>query len=102
MQPHEGHDVTSLLEAWRGQTLQARVLVSEACLCLIDAKRANGHDRSYSLAAFYSRQSDVVELKFFGDLTAKQIAEVSRVSRQVVLRGWKPARSWRLREMKQA
>ncbi len=53
-----------------------------------------------ALGAFDPRKSKVVELKFFGGLTADEIAEVLQVSPQTVLRDWKLARSWLLREMK--
>jgi DNA-directed RNA polymerase specialized sigma24 family protein len=41
----------------------------------------------------------VVELKFFGGLTVEEMAEVVQVSPQTVLRDWKLAKSWLLREM---
>jgi RNA polymerase sigma factor (TIGR02999 family) len=53
-----------------------------------------------ALGAFDPRKSKVVELKFFGGLTTDEIAEVLQVSPQTVLRDWKLARSWLLREMK--
>ncbi|HSB15586.1 MAG TPA: sigma-70 family RNA polymerase sigma factor [Bryobacteraceae bacterium] len=53
-----------------------------------------------ALAVFDPRKSKVVELKFFGGLTADEIAEVLQVSPQTVLRDWKLARSWLLREIK--
>jgi len=53
-----------------------------------------------ALAAVDPRNSEVVELKFFGGLTVEEIAEVLRVSPQTVLRDWKLAKSWLLREMK--
>lgn len=53
-----------------------------------------------ALAAFDPRKSKVVELKFFGGLTTEEIGQVLHVSPQTVLRDWKLARSWLLREMK--
>jgi len=53
-----------------------------------------------ALAAVDERKSKVVELKFFGGLTTEEIAEVLRVSPQTVLRDWKLAKSWLVREMK--
>ncbi len=52
------------------------------------------------LAAVDPRKSKVVELKFFGGLTVEEIAEIVQVSPQTVLRDWKLAKSWLLREMK--
>ena len=56
-------------------------------------------DALEALAAVDPRKSKVVELKFFGGLTVEEIAEVLQVSPQTVLRDWKLARSWLLREM---
>ncbi len=53
-----------------------------------------------ALAAIDLRKSKVVELKFFGGLKTEEIAEVLQVSPQTVLRDWKLAKSWLVREMK--
>ncbi len=45
------------------------------------------------------RKSDVVELRFFGGLKVKEIAEVLKVSPDTVMRDWNMARAWLLREM---
>ena len=45
------------------------------------------------------RKSDVVELRFFGGLKVKEIAEVLKVSPDTVMRDWSMARAWLLREM---
>jgi len=57
-------------------------------------------DALTELAALDPRKSRVVELKFFGGLTAEEIAEVLGVSEPTVLRDWKLARSWLQRELK--
>jgi RNA polymerase sigma-70 factor (ECF subfamily) len=54
------------------------------------------------LAEVDSRKSEVVELRFFGGLNLEEIAEVLRVSRDTVLRDWKMARLWLLREIANA
>lgn len=46
-----------------------------------------------------NRQSRVVELKFFGGLGHKEIAEVLNVSIQTVQRDWRFARAWLTREL---
>ncbi len=56
-------------------------------------------DALEALATVDPRKSKVVELKFFGGLTVEEIAEVLQVSPQTVLRDWKLAKSWLLREM---
>jgi RNA polymerase sigma factor (TIGR02999 family) len=56
-------------------------------------------DSLQSLAAIDPRKSEVVELKFFGGLEAREIAEVLGVSQPTVLRDWKLAKVWLLREL---
>ena len=53
-----------------------------------------------ALAAVDERKCRVVELRFFGGLTAEEAGEVLGVSPDTVLRDWKLARSWLAREMK--
>lgn len=57
-------------------------------------------DSLNALAAIDPRKCKVVELKFFGGLTTREIAEVLGVSEPTVLRDWKLARWWLQREMK--
>jgi RNA polymerase sigma factor (TIGR02999 family) len=52
-----------------------------------------------ALASVDERKSKVVELRFFGGLTTEETAEVLRVSEQTVLRDWKFAKVWLLREL---
>lgn len=47
----------------------------------------------------YPRKSQVVELKFFGGLNAKEISEVLEVSEETVLRDWNFAKLWLYREL---
>jgi RNA polymerase sigma factor (TIGR02999 family) len=54
-----------------------------------------------NFAQTYPRKSHVVELKFFGGLDAKQIAEVLQVSEKTVLRDWNFAKLWLCRELSQ-
>jgi len=51
------------------------------------------------LAALDERQSQVVELRFFGGLTEEEVAEVLNVSPITVKRAWKKARAWLYREL---
>ena len=51
------------------------------------------------LARTYPRKSEVVELKFFGGLDVKEIAEVLQVSPKTVLRDWQFAKLWLCREL---
>jgi RNA polymerase sigma factor (TIGR02999 family) len=59
-------------------------------------------DALNSLAAVDPRKSQVVELRFFGGLSAEESAEVLKVSPDTVLRDWKLSKVWLLREMKKA
>ena len=56
-------------------------------------------DALKSLAASHPRESEVVELKFFGGLGAKEIGEVLNVSTKTVLRDWQFAKAWLNRQL---
>jgi RNA polymerase sigma factor (TIGR02999 family) len=56
-------------------------------------------DALKALAELDPRKGQVVELRFFGGLTAEETAEVLKVSPETVLRDWKLARIWLLREL---
>jgi len=47
-----------------------------------------------------SRKSQVVELRFFGGLSVQETAEVLKVSSETVMRDWKLAKAWLLRELR--
>jgi RNA polymerase sigma-70 factor, ECF subfamily len=51
------------------------------------------------LALVDARKSRVVELRFFGGLGIKEAAEVMKVSPDTVMRDWKLAKVWLLREL---
>jgi RNA polymerase sigma-70 factor (ECF subfamily) len=51
------------------------------------------------LTALDPRKGQVVELRFFGGLSVEETAEVLKVSRETVLRDWKFAKVWLLREL---
>jgi RNA polymerase sigma factor (TIGR02999 family) len=52
-----------------------------------------------SLAQLDPRKARVVEMRFFGGLTAEETAEVLKISAPTVLRDWKLARAWLMREL---
>jgi RNA polymerase sigma-70 factor, ECF subfamily len=56
-------------------------------------------DALTTLATLDQRQSQIVELRFFGGLTEREIAEVLQVSPRTVSSEWSVARSWLLREL---
>jgi DNA-directed RNA polymerase specialized sigma24 family protein len=52
------------------------------------------------LAAFDSRKSQVVEMRFFGGLATKDIASRLDTSEATVRRDWNIARAWLYRRMR--
>ena len=52
-----------------------------------------------SFAHDYPRKSEVVEMKFFGGLDAKEISEVLQISEKTVLRDWNFAKLWLCRAL---
>jgi RNA polymerase sigma factor (TIGR02999 family) len=53
-----------------------------------------------ALAKFDERKSKVIELRFFGGLSVEETASVLSVSVDTVMRDWKLAKAWLLREMR--
>lgn len=56
-------------------------------------------DALKDLLALDSRQSQIVELRFFGGLTNEEVAEVLDISPRTVKREWRMAKAWLRREM---
>src|SRR5271166_4731518 len=56
-------------------------------------------DALKALAAVDERKSKVVELRFFGGLSVEETAEVLKVSADTVVRDWRLAKVWLLREL---
>jgi DNA-directed RNA polymerase specialized sigma24 family protein len=54
------------------------------------------------LAGFDQRKARVVEMRFFGGLTAEEIAAVLEVAPQTVHRDWSLAKAWLLHRMQGA
>lgn len=52
-----------------------------------------------ALAEVDERKSKVVELRFFGGLSIEEAAEVLGISEETVVRDWRLAKVWLLREM---
>ena len=51
------------------------------------------------LAGVDARKARVIELRFFGGLSVEETAEVLQISAQSVMRDWKLARAWLVREL---
>ena len=56
-------------------------------------------DALKTLASREERQSEIVELRFFGGLSVEETAEVLKVSQRTVMLEWSFARAWLHREM---
>ena len=52
-----------------------------------------------SLATEHERKAQVVELRFFGGLSVEETAEVLKISPETVMRDWKFAKNWLMREL---
>ena len=46
------------------------------------------------------RKSRVIELRFFGGLSVEETATVLEVSPETVMRDWKLAKAWLMRELR--
>jgi RNA polymerase sigma factor (TIGR02999 family) len=58
-------------------------------------------DALKALATVDARKSKVVELRFFGGLSIEETADALRVSVETVVRDWRLAKIWLLRELKE-
>ena len=56
-------------------------------------------DALHALADIDARKARVIELRFFGGLSVEEAAEVLGLSPQTVLRDWKLAKAWLMREL---
>jgi RNA polymerase sigma-70 factor, ECF subfamily len=56
-------------------------------------------DALKSLSEVNTRRSQVVELRFYGGLSVDETAAVLKVSHETVMRDWRLAKLWLLREM---
>jgi RNA polymerase sigma factor (TIGR02999 family) len=57
-------------------------------------------DALTALAHFDPRKAQVVEMRFFGGLSVEETAHALQVSVDTVMRDWKLAKAWLLRELK--
>jgi len=56
-------------------------------------------DALKALAGQYERKAQVVELRYFGGLSVEETAEVLKISQETVMRDWKFAKNWLMREL---
>jgi RNA polymerase sigma factor (sigma-70 family) len=59
-------------------------------------------DALEALAKVDERKSRVIEMRFFGGLTVKETAEALHVSPETVMRDWRLAKAWLLRQLRDA
>ncbi len=102
-----------LIDRARRRTAQKRGAGADADHSIVDADRlpAPNSDRAAALCALDDalsalerldpRRAQVIELRFFGDLSVDETADVLGVSPQTVMRDWKLARAWLIRELRQ-
>ena len=64
-----------------------------------DRKRIAIEDALQAPAKIDPRKAHVIELRFFGGLSVEETAEVLKIYVPPVLRDWRLARAWLLREM---
>ena len=57
-------------------------------------------DALTELAKFDERKSRVVEMRFFGGLSVAEAAEALSVSSETIMRDWKLAKAWLLKELR--
>jgi DNA-directed RNA polymerase specialized sigma24 family protein len=57
-------------------------------------------DALAALAEMDARKSQVVELRYFGELSVDETAQALDVSPETVMRDWKMAKLWLVRELK--
>jgi RNA polymerase sigma-70 factor, ECF subfamily len=74
---------------------------------LIGSKEQDSHlialdDALRALEMLSPRQARVVELRYFGGLTVEETAMLLKVSPETVMRDWKVAKVWLLRELKKS
>lgn len=65
----------------------------------LDSEIVRLDDALEDLAKFDARKAQVVEMRYFGGLTSREIASVLGVSTQSINRDWSLAKAWLTREM---
>ncbi|NNE67491.1 MAG: sigma-70 family RNA polymerase sigma factor, partial [Pyrinomonadaceae bacterium] len=58
------------------------------------------NDALEQLESLDKRQAKIVEMRFFGGMSTKEISEVFDISERTVSREWASARLWLFRELK--
>lgn len=78
-------------------------IISLEDTAIISNERANElvalDEALQNLSALDQRKGQVVELRYFGGLSVEETAEVLQISPQTVMRDWRFAKTWLLREL---
>ena len=81
----------------------AATIISLEDAPLVSAERASEivalDDALNNLFALEERKGKVVELRYFGGLSIEETAEVLKISQETVMRDWRFAKTWLLREL---
>jgi RNA polymerase sigma factor (TIGR02999 family) len=77
------------------------VVLDEVCVISEDrmSEVISLDDALTALAKLHPRQSQVVELRFFGGWSVEETAETLKVSPETVMRDWRAAKAWLYREL---
>ena len=80
---------------------QQKVVLDEAALAAVEpeADLVALDEALRELARFSERKARVVELRYFGGLSVEEAAEVLGVAPVTVMRDWRVAKMWLLREL---
>ena len=120
--PRLTHQVTHLLQAWRGgdqQALEQLIPLVHSELRRLARRHMRGERPGQTLqptdepkdnlvaldqaltavGAVHPRKAQVVELRYFAGLTVAETAEALKLSPEAVTRDWKLARVWLAREL---
>jgi RNA polymerase sigma factor (TIGR02999 family) len=99
-----------LIDAARRRAAEKRGPAADGPAVDVDRIPAAGSDRAAGLCALDDalealarmdpRRAQVIELRFFGGLSVDETADVLAVSPQTVMRDWKLARAWLMRELR--
>ena len=80
---------------WQAVPLEQGIAISDERLVgLIALDEALGR-----LSKLHSRQSDVIDLRFFGGLSVEETATILRVSPETVMLDWRAAKAWLHKEL---
>lgn len=85
----------------RGGGDAVRVTLGEAAAFTVqrDADLVSLDEALIALAEVDRRKAQVVEMRFFGGLSVEEVAEVLSVSKETVMRDWRLAKVWLLKEL---